>query len=101
VQFCSSRKPFPVPPVFENPIVYCLAAAEGEAAGSDTAGADGAGALGAVVAAPGDEHAATRTAIAVRPNSRMRLDALIIRSPPRLDDPPTWRVACLIDLRWG
>src|SRR5262245_6309491 len=58
VQFCSSRKPLPVPPVFENPIVYCFAASLGASlaawlAGSLAGGASvGAAADGAAVAAP-------------------------------------------------
>src|SRR5690242_15966470 len=51
VQSCSSRKPLPMPKLFENPILYCFAAAEPEAAGAeppaDGAAADGAAADGA------------------------------------------------------
>ena len=60
VQSCSSRKPLPMPKLFEKPSLYCLAAAEPDGAAAEPA-ADGAAAEGAAAdgaAALGGEQAA-------------------------------------------
>src|SRR6185437_11054157 len=91
VQSCSSRKPLPMPKLFEKPILNCFAAAEpdgaaadpaADGAAADGAAADGAAALGAVDA-PELEQAAARMAIAANPASpRPRFDPTIIPLPP-------------------
>src|ERR687887_1915346 len=86
VQFCSSRKPLPVPPVFEKPMTYCLAACE---AGAD-APVDDAALLGAVEA-PLVQADAPTMAAAIRGPRRARLDALITRSPPLAVGAPSRR----------
>src|SRR5687767_5363031 len=89
VQTCSSRKPFPTPPPFEYPILYCFAAALGDASPEASALALGAAALGAAAlgaAVPaGVLQAAANTAAAARTASNLArvVPFSIMRAPPQ------------------
>src|SRR6266550_5685999 len=79
VQFCSSRKPLPVPPVFEKPITYCLAACVGEVVAPPPLVAVGPADV------PGDEHAAAaRATTAAIVASRRAIPVCFTEPPPSL-----------------
>ena len=83
VQFCSSRKPLPVPPVFEKPITYCLAACVGEVVPPPPLVAAGPAEL------PGDVHAAAaRATTAAIVASRRAIPVCFTEPPPYLSEPP-------------